>query len=30
MYDEMYNRLLKWKADNPEWTTAKFWIERST
>lgn len=29
IYDELYNKLVKWKADNPEWTNAKFWIERN-
>lgn len=27
-YEMLYNKLIKWKQDNPEWTTAKFWIER--
>lgn len=27
-YEMLYNKLIKWKQDNPEWTTAKFWIVR--
>jgi hypothetical protein len=27
-YEMLYNKLIKWKQDNPEWSTAKFWIER--
>lgn len=26
IYEELYSKLVKWKIDNPEWTTAKFWI----
>ena len=26
IYEENYNKLVKWKEDNPTWFTAKFWI----